>query len=228
MKTLKEYLKEFDHSINEASLGRLNQHVEKKDAIAILSACRDDWNPNDPVDNARQNKRKTNELRNFVVGMKFGFNKAMGGYVEKKDDGSFVEIDNEMSTIVYAEPKREKELRKFAEKMGEHYNQDSVLFVGCDGNAEWIFTREDNSNKLPLGASKKLGRFIPKRIGEYFTKIGKKHFTFAVESEDITRYSQLKSEMSIPTTIQMRGYDELRKRLAESAANDSDWEVWKP
>lgn len=228
MKTLQEYLVESCLMLSEASLGRLVQHFENGDIIAILSACRNDWNEDDEKDNARQNKKKTNELRTFVLGMKFGYNKAIGGYIEKNNDGKMVEVADEMSTIVYADPSREKDLRKFATEMGIRFNQDSVLFVGSDRVAEWIATRLPNSLDLPIGGSKKLGKFHPKRLGEYFTKIGKKNFSFAVESEDYFRYSQVKGEMSIPTTVQMRGYDALRKSLAEAAANETNWEVWRP
>ncbi len=226
MKTLKQYLKESSipkNPLYEASLGRLRQHLEAGEPIAIISACRGDWNRKDPKENAKINKAKTNELRSFILGMGFGFNKAIGGYTEVDSEGNKVEIKDEMSCIVYATPDREKELRTFAIGMGKRFKQDSILFVDTNGDAEWIFTRKDNFMGKPVASSYKLGEFHYTQLDKYFTKIGKKNFSFAVESFDYKRYTQISEEISIPTTIQLRGFDFMRKELAKCAEQGIEW-----
>ena len=107
MKSLKQYLKESSipkNPLYEASLGRLRQHMEAGEPIAIISACRGDWNRKDPKENAKINKAKTNELRSFILGMGFGFNRAIGGYTEIDAEGNKMEIKDEMSCIVYSGP----------------------------------------------------------------------------------------------------------------------------
>lgn len=224
MKTFQKFISDCNSSrINEASLGRLKQHKDKGEPMAIISACRGDWNRKDPKDNAKINKAKTAELRSFILGMGFGFNKAIGGYTEVDSEGKKVEIKDEMSSIVYATPDREKELRTFAIGMGKRFKQDSILFIGCDGNAEWIFTRPDNFMGKPVASSFKLGEFHYKQLDRYFTKIGKKNFSFAVESVDYSRHTQLTEEIALPTTIELQGYDYMRKELAKCAEQGVEW-----
>jgi len=229
MKTLRKYIDSVNESLNEnfslneASLGRLVKHLDSKEPIAIISACRSDWDRKHPKENAKINKAKTAELRSFILGMGFGFNKAIGGYTEVTADGQKVEVKDEMSCIVYATPDREKELRTFAIGMGKKFKQDSILFISCDGKAEWIFTRPDNFMGKPVASSQPLGDFHPKQLDKYFTKIGKKNFSFAVESQDFTRHTEIVDECSLPTTIEMRGYDYMRSRLKECSESGDDW-----
>lgn len=200
--------------LTEASLGRLVQHFNDGDCIAIVSAFRGERTK-------AENMKMTKALRTFVLGSKFGFNKVIGGYSEQQDDGSLVNIDDEHSTIIYAKPEREAELRKLAIALGKKYEQDSVLFVGSDRKAVWIFTRPDNFMKKPVGSTMELGDFHPRQIGVYFTKIGKKNFSFVMkESEEVTRWSQ---NDFTPTTIEMRGLDYMSEVLKECASTDVDF-----
>ena len=213
MKTVSEFLNE-NNVLTEASLGRLVQHFNDGDCIAIVSAFRGERTK-------AENMKMTKALRTLVLGSKFGFNKVIGGYSEKQDDGSIVNIDDEHSTIIYAKPERESELRKLVIALGKKYEQDSVLFVGSDRKAVWIFTRPDNFMQKPVGSTMELGDFHPKQIGVYFTKIGKKNFSFVMkESEEVTRWSQ---NDFIPTTIEMRGLDYMNSVLKECADNDIDF-----
>ena len=209
----KDFLNEW-MELTEASLGRLVQHFQNGDCIAIVSAFRGERSK-------AENMKLTKQLRTLVLGAGFGFNKVIGGYSEKLDDGTVVNIDDEHSTIIYATPERENELRKFVISLGKKYNQDSVLFVGNDRKATWIFTRPDNFMNKPVGSTMELGDFHPKQIGVYFTKIGKKNFSFVMqESEEVTRWSQ--HELKV-TTVEMRGLDYMKKVLKECATNGDDF-----
>ena len=107
--------------------------------------------------------------------------------------------------------------------MGKRCKQDSILFVNTKKEAEWIFTRPDNFMGKPVASSFKLGDFHYTQLDKYFTKIGKKNFSFAVESVDCRRWTQLSEEMAIPTTTEMRGFDFMRKELAKCAEQDIEW-----
>ena len=219
MKSLKEYLNEREANIKEASLGRLNQHYEQGDAIAIISAER--WSK----DKAANNK-DTNELRKSILGYKFGFNKALGGYTETASDGTKKEIVGEKSTIVYASPDREKELKLLVQKLGSKYEQESILFVDCNKNAMWIYTSEvkDEAGKVVhrKGEIEQLGRFVPKQIGDYFTKIGKKNFTFLVQNESYERFSDTNGEIRLEGVSEATKFEALRKELAKEALEIED------
>ena len=186
-------MQSFTDYINEASLGRFWQHYTKGEPIAIVSAERQDKNVT-----KEENKDNTDLLRKFVFDAKFGYVKCKGGYTETRADGSEEHVDNENSTIIYCTKEREKELFKFAFYLGERFKQDSILFIDSDGNAAWHYTQ--HSTKHPKGSVERLGEFHPVQIGKYYSKIGKKHFTF----------SEFK-EVPIPTrktTIEMRTEDD--------------------
>ena len=56
------------------------------------------------------------------------------------------------------------------------------------------------------------------------------NFSFAVESFDYERFTQISEEISIPTTIELRGYDFMKKELARCAEEGIEWKqaetVW--
>lgn len=202
-----------ESSLMEASMGRLYQHFKDGDCIAIVSAFRGERSKS-------ENMKLTNELRVLTLGAGFGYNKVIGGYSEKRADGSVVNIDNEHSTIIYAPPEKEKELKNFVVALGKKYKQDSVLFIGNDRMARWIFTRPDNFMNKPVGSTMELGEFHPKQIGMYFTKIGKKHFSFVMKESEVTRWVDCDV---MPTTIEMRGLDYMRKVLEECSCTNKDF-----
>lgn len=198
MKTFIEYL-------NEASLGRFFQHYTKGEPIAIVSAERQDEDITKEM-----NKKNTDSLRRTVFDAKFGYVKCKGGYTEIRADGSEEHIDCENSTVIYCTKEREKELFKLAFYLGEKFNQDSILFVDSDGNAAWYYTATRDKHKK--GEKKPLGEFHPVQIGKYYSKIGKKHFTFA-ELKEVPAPTK-------KTTIEMRTEDEFLECIQYAIEND--------
>lgn len=170
-----EFLYEEKNMLDEASLGRFVQHMENNEPFAIISACRA-WND----DVQAKNNAATKKLQSDILSAGFGFHKCVGGYVETDPDGKQHEVVDEKSHIVYATKDREKELRIFAFKMGVKYQQNSILFCGSDGKAYWRYTNDfwAYGHKYKKGDTDNLGEFVPRRIGDYFSKIGKKQFTF--------------------------------------------------
>lgn len=204
MKTFAEY-------ISEASLGRFWAHLKTGEPVAIISAERSENSP-------KQNRKNTEFARTFIKNAGFGFAKVKGGYSEIVN-GVNVDVDSENSTIVYTTPDREEELRKLAMSIGIRFKQDSILFIDSKGNVSWIGTREDSSCG-GIGRKKPLGEFHPVQIGKYYSKIGKKHFSFTEIDENIS--------MSRPTTIEMRAMDRIQKILREAVERNIDFfELWE-
>jgi hypothetical protein len=172
MKSYLDWLYEDEEKLNEASLGRFIQHMENNEPFAIISAYR--YGEKKSV-----NDSATNRMRSEIMSAGFGFHKAMGGYVYNGTD-----IDSEKSSIVYGTKETEKKLRTLVFELGAKYKQQSVLWCGSDGNAIWRYTSTfwDQDVKPPIqrhiGDVKPLGKFVPTKIGEYYSRIGKKQFTF--------------------------------------------------
>lgn len=219
MKRFKEYIKESvkenieESSANlaEASVARLNQHLERGDVVAIVSACRSD-RPDS------KNKALTNDLRRRVLGMHFGYNKAVGGYTETLENGKQSDKVEETSTVIYASPDRKKELFKLAFDLGVDYDQECILFVNENKDAEWVFTNPSKESGYSRGDRIKLGTFHPVQIGQYFTKIGKRSFSFTVESEEYNSFSDTNGEIKLLGVAEAAMYECLRRDLKRKAS----------
>lgn len=196
--------------LTEASLGRLWQHYNQHDAIAIISSDRSD-------NTKAQNRENNKEIGRRLSRMGFGYNRSVGGYVETivDDQGESheVEIDDERGFIVYGTKQTEKQLFNFIKALGTQYKQESVLLVDTTGQAYWYYTN-DTQDGHQRGDIVKLGEFHPSRIGKYFTKIGKKQFSFKTITEQINYKF---------TTVEMRNNDYMRARLAELTEQGLDY-----
>lgn len=204
MKSFMEYI-----TLNEASIKRLENHLNRGEPIAIVSAEREDWDRNDYQNNRVLCKRYTKELRMLVLQQKFGFNKVRGGFIEtdSQDKNKKVEKESEHSTLIFSTPEREDELKKLVIGLGKRYKQDSVLFVDTSGNAFLIDTRDN------FGAIEKLGKYTTNILSMFYTKIKGKKFSFEPQtdvsesieiSEAINNFTEFSKTTGIPTTIQMR------------------------
>lgn len=183
---------------NEATLGRLVQHVQNGDCLAFVSAERDDVEKEVNVENT---KALRNYASNLARSLKLGYFKAKGGYVELKDDGSKKNVDGENSIIIFAPSDQFEIVKEFAISMGIKFKQDSVMLVDPTGIAKWIATRPDSSVGSQVGKSEKIvGKFNAKQIGLYYSKVGKKAFSFAKIEEGFEPKSKA-------TSIQLRGSD---------------------
>lgn len=148
-------------NINESSLGRLYQHIGK-DYIVFITSDRQQ------LDVTENNKRRK-ELEKYIRLAGFGYNKVVGNYVEEETG----EPKKEKSFVVYG--KDEEEMLKMFKRLGEKYEQDSILFVDLEGNAYLLYTY--GSKK---GTSDKLGNFHVGIVGDFYSTIGKKAFRFEV------------------------------------------------
>ena len=171
--------------LEEASLGRLYQHIKAKDPIAFISGDREENTPSENKDN-KQSIKKHLKLS------KFGYNKVKGGYVEEGGK----KVDAESSFVVYANADREDELKSFAINMGKKFDQSSILFVDSDGQAMFISTRDD-SWVGPKGSVMKLGKFTTQNINDFYTRIGNKEFKFeTIEEETIVEMTEEECRLS--------------------------------
>ena len=188
--------------INESSLGRVYQHFNSGEPVAIISASRGELPPEEmnnlernilhrkiDMDNekdkrlykewlARFNTNNNKSLQQAIRSGGFGFVPVLGGYEETQSDGSVVSV-TEKSNIVFSSPDREEELRELAIKLGGKFGQDSIFFLQTDRQSFWIYTRDFNGHNV--GDTEPCGKFHPKQIGAYFTKVGKKNFSFSDE-----------------------------------------------
>ena len=169
-------MKEFNQIIQTvASLGRFFQHIEDGRPAVIVSACRSEVSKS-------QNIKRTSQLKDILPYSGFGYNKACGEFVETLANGNTRNADGEYSFIVYGDVANEKHLRAFGFMMGRQFAQDAIMVIDSNKQCYWLVTTPyyDQSIKRArrVGEQIDYGTFHPAKIGEYYTKIGKKHFAF--------------------------------------------------
>lgn len=168
--------------LNEIGLSRLNKHTEDNRPLATISGFRyqDD---SGKVLSIQENRARNAQIESELKRQNFGFMKVKGAYIEKDKEGNEVEVAEE-SFLVIGERGRGDAVKALVVTLGKKFGQDSILYRDDDGQAQLIATRAD-SFVGPVGTVQKLGRFIPKRIGDYYTKLkGDRKFTFKTLSEE--------------------------------------------
>jgi len=160
------------YDLDEASMGRIYQHVvsnPKMKSWGIVTASRGE---NTPAENARRNKELENDLRKLGL----GFVHVDGMWRECKDQS----IDYSKCPDNMKVPTEEKSYfvpnvsKKDINKLGNKYKQDSVLFADGEtkekGEATYISANGSETN---------IGKFTPDKISQGYSKMkGGKVFTF--------------------------------------------------
>jgi hypothetical protein len=173
--------------LDEASLGRVLQHVQGKKNVknwGMMTAYR---YANTPNQNKTLNKKLEGELRK----MGHGFFKVEGHWVECQDGNLSYEdcpknlLKDAIEESLFVPNISAKEIHK----LGKKYGQDAVIFGGeqTKGNATLIFKD---------GKVENIGKFSPDKIQQAYSKLkGGKTFVFQPEepkvSDDETKLMDL-------------------------------------
>lgn len=173
--------------LDEASLGRILQHIQGKKNVknwGMLTAYR---YINTPNENKKLNKKLEAELR--VMG--HGFFKVEGHWVECQDGNlSYNDCPKNLLKDAVEESLFVPNISaKEIHKLGKKYGQDAVIFGGeqTKGNATLIFKD---------GKVENIGKFSPNKIQQAYSKLkGGKTFVFNPEepkvSDDETKLMSL-------------------------------------
>jgi hypothetical protein len=173
--------------LDEASLGRVLQHIEGKKNVknwGMLTAYRYANTPN-------QNKTRNKELEAELRAMGHGFFKVEGHWVECQDGNlSYTDcppnlLKDAIEESLFVPNISAKEIHN----LGKKYEQDAVIFGGeqTKGNATLIFKD---------GKVENIGKFSPDKIQQAYSKLkGGKTFVFQPEepkvSDDETKLMDL-------------------------------------
>lgn len=143
--------------LNEASLGRVYQHVRKsgKDSsFAILTSWRGNLTPN-------KNKANFRALKSAIRGADLGFFKLKGWWQEEGTD----EATAEPSLFVPDIP------LDLARKLGKKYDQDAIIYSGAETNGKVALIFKNGSKQV-------IGKFHPQAIAQAYSSVKGKTFTF--------------------------------------------------
>jgi hypothetical protein len=143
-------------ALNEASLGRVFQHMQKtgEKSFAILTSWRQNLGP-------EKNKASLAALQGSIRSLGLGVSKLLGHWREEGQPKATAEP----SLFVPGMSKVQ------ALKLGRDYDQDAVIYAGPDTEGEVTLVFKD-------GSEQKIGKFHPGRIAQAYSSVKGKTFTF--------------------------------------------------
>jgi len=154
--------------LNEASLGRIYQHIQKEkvDSWSILTSWRDENSPN-------KNKSDFNELKNKIRSMNLGFIQLQGVGQEEDEEGKVTQVKEPSLFIPNIKQKQ-------AQKLSDTYKQWGYIYSGPETNDKIVLISKEGQQNI--------GAFHPQKIAQFFSKIKGKPFTF--EGVEPTTYME--------------------------------------
>lgn len=166
------------YDINEASLGRIYQHVVSNPKVknwGVVTASRGELTP-------AENKQRNKELENDLRKLGYGFVHVDGMWQEcRKPDTEYKDCPDDMKV-----PTEEKSLfipnisKEHIQALGKKYQQDSVLFADEKTKEKGEATFIDSKS----GEAFNIGKFAPGKVAQGYSKMkGGKVFTFEPEAE---------------------------------------------
>jgi hypothetical protein len=167
------------YDLNEASLGRIYQHVVSNPKMknwGVATASRGELS-------AAENKQRNKELEADLRKMGYGFVHVDGMWQEcRKPNTEYKDCPDDMKV-----PTQEKSLfipnisQEHIQALGKKYQQDSVLFADDETRAKGEATFIDSKS----GEAFNIGKFSPGKIAQGYSKIkGGNVFTFEPNAEE--------------------------------------------
>lgn len=173
-----EEIKKEESSLNEASIGRLKQHIDKGDVFVAVSAFRGNYTRS-------ENLKRQARLRSLVDShtltqsneKKIGHFDVIGGYEEEDEKTGKKRKVEEIATFIVGSKEQEKTIKNLGLALGKEFDQDSILFCH-DGKVYEVFTRKTSEHNV--GDENYLGTYHYNTVSKYYSKIRGK--TFVAES----------------------------------------------
>lgn len=164
------------YPLTEASLVRLYGHTVNRN-VGAISAFRGRYT-------LSENRTRNAKLASDIRSAGFGYYKMEGHYIEGYKTDKQKDVHEEAFFIIGDEGNDNGKLKGFLRKAGARYNQDSVLYKAFNNkNAILIGTQSADEDGNPvtfpgLGKEVSVGEFKPMRMGEFYSKMKGKSFTF--------------------------------------------------
>lgn len=195
------------NSINEASLGRIWQHLTSPRAFAMLTAFR-------AGNSKKENRKRNKELTSAIREAGYGYFPIEGHYPELPDNdtsGSGEESNFERLSDVFTSGVRRNlhteedddydnaidvteesffviddkndpvRFREIMTSLGAKFGQDSIFYKDPQGRCYFLYTR--NAGGYRKGQRQKINGDLltnPETMGRFFSKVKGRNFTFDV------------------------------------------------
>ena len=123
-----------------------------------------------------ENKRNTAELSNNIREAHYGFIPLVGRYVENEGTDKARPVTEKSFLIgIGGGQEAGERLLAFAKRMGEKFEQDSILFKPFSETVAYLFYTSGPQK----GQHERIGEWHPNKIGFYFSELVNRRQTFA-------------------------------------------------
>lgn len=165
------------NDLNESSLSRVVHHMEKHDCGTITAhrAKEGCGGPDDRPYTREENKKRNRQLYAILESLGYGVTEVDGAYIENFGTENAIEVTEDVYFVV--DLKDIGNLEQTLRRLGEQYDQDSILFIPKGKMGMLIGT--NNCSNFP-GYGKKMP-FSTRSFGkpaEFMTKVRNRPFVF--------------------------------------------------
>jgi hypothetical protein len=163
--------------INESSLSRVVHHMANHDCGTITAHRSKEGcgGPDDKPYSKEDNKKRNRQLYAILESLGYGVTEVDGAYIENFGTPDAVEVKEDVYFVVDLKDKGnlEKDLRK----LGEEFDQDSILFIP-KGQMGMLIGTNHCSNYPGYGKSMAFSSRSFGKPGEFMTKVRNRPFIF--------------------------------------------------
>jgi hypothetical protein len=156
---MKKVITEWKEFLTESSISRTYEHILNHDT-GFMTAFRDNTKDRTKCmpdhSNTMENYERNRQLKAVLLNKGYGVTDVDGTYVEDFGTDAAKEV-KEDSTIT---------------GLGEHFCQDSVLFVPRGGEQSYLIGTND-ADFPGYGNEEETGEFVGGKEGEFMTRVGK-------------------------------------------------------
>lgn len=175
-------MEKFKDFLFESNLARVWQHTMERN-VGIISACRS-------INTKDDNISKSRKLQSDIRSAGYGFINVEGHYIEGYTTPEARDTKEKSYIVIGDKDFDHGNLKGLLIRLGRKYKQDAILYKQFDSvEAVLIGTqnKDENGNTVWPGDGHVVnaGRWIPQRIGEFYSKLrnGKTFIFKAIQEE---------------------------------------------
>jgi len=183
--------------LNESSLSRLWKHMQEHDAGIITAYRSKEIDDDDNV--VKTYTKKENQGRNRILftklQKKYGITKVKGAYIENYGGKMAKEVGE--SVLFVVDLFEWGDLEKSLKKLGQEFNQDSVMFIpkGTNKGFLWGTKKDEFSNKYAgltfgypaFGKKDVFSKAVWGKEAEFMTKVHGRPFYLTEDIKEIPK-----------------------------------------
>lgn len=163
--------------INESSLSRVVHHMENHDCGTITAHRSKEGcgGPDDKPYSKEDNKKRNRQLYAILESLGYGVTEVDGAYIENFGKPNAIEVKEDVYFVV--DLKDSGNLEKNLRRLGEEFDQDSILFIP-KGEMGMLIGTNNCSDYPGYGKTMPFSSRSFGKTGEFMTKVRNRPFIF--------------------------------------------------